>query len=802
MNLGQYEYSCYTCKVLVNGQEVGGIYSWSWYENKVSFVMPSNTQSGYMQVKDSKGNLSNQFNFSISIDPSTTHPSISSMSPQAITPGDIITIVGSNFGSSQGNSTIVVDSYIANGTVISWADTQIQYKTSSYWDATSRKIGIKKCNGSYSCQSVVYGGYFYIQPKITSLDYVAGPVGMKVTIYGNYLKDNNVHSDTSASYAVKVYFNGVPALYPANGIWTSSVVEAFVPSGATSGNVTLEISSDTGEKVTVSGPYFTIWEKISNDEYSSLQLYFKQINLPQAWGIASNRRSITVAVIDDGVYSNHPDLKNVMWQNTDEIIGNSKDDDNNGYIDDRYGWDFVNNTSDVTPLGSHGTQVAGIIGAEKDNEEGIAGVNQDVKIMPLIVCASQGCMDYSKAIRYAVDNGAEVINLSLGTVAVSGYTTSVNDAINYAYNHNVLIVTAAGNGDTIGGQGFDLGQIPQSPVCNNDQRGDKVIGVGAVDSQNYRPQWSNYGSCIDIWAPGVDIISTAAPAYSTLGGFYTSASGTSFSAPIVTGIVSLLKATYPTITSEEVAAILVNNSNGGIVDAYKVLSANYTPVNQHIEAPTNQSSNSQNNSGISSDGIVSEEKSLVIKVDKGLAKRLSGSILLQVEKNGEAWYVNPTDQNKYYLQNGSVAYNALRVFGLGITNSDLEKIPVGVESRFLDTDTDGDGLVDKLEEGLKTDPNKNDTDGDGVSDGEEVLKRGTNPLGTGMFSYNNTLINRLKGRILLQVQSKGEAWYINPVDGKRYYMKDGDAAYQIMRFLSLGITNADLRKISVGILGN
>lgn len=592
MNLGAYAYSCSNCKVLINSQEVSGISSYSWYEDRISFTMPGSAQSGYIQIKDSKGNLSNQFNLTISTDPSTTTPIINSMSPQAITPGNTITITGSNFGSSRGSSQLMIGGTTAYGTIVSWTDTQIQYQTSTYWDDTSQKIGIKKCKSYYECQSIVYGGYFYIQPRITSLDYTSGPVGTTVTISGSYLKNSNVSSDASSTYVAKVYFNGVAATYPVNGTWTSSTLEANVPNGATSGYVTLEISANTGEKVTATGPYFTVWENISNDEYSSLQLYLKQINLPQAWGVASNRRSITVAVIDDGVYNNHPDLQNKMWQNTDEIIGNGIDDDGNGYVDDRYGWDFVNITSDVTPLGSHGTQVAGIIGAEKDNGIGIAGVNPTVKIMPLIVCASNGCIDYSKAIRYAVDNGAEVINLSLGTTAVSGYTTSVNAAIDYAYDHGVLIVTAAGNGDTVGGIGFDLGQIPQSPVCNSDQTGNKVIGVGAVTSENYRTQWSNYGSCVDIWAPGVDVISTAVPVYSTLGGFYDVADGTSFSAPIITGIVSLLKATYPTMTSQEAISLLVNNSNGGVVDAYKTLSANFTPSNtQTVQTPTNNSTN-------------------------------------------------------------------------------------------------------------------------------------------------------------------------------------------------------------------
>jgi len=196
--------------------------------------------------------------------------------------------------------------------------------------------------------------------------------------------------------------------------------------------------------------------------------------------------------------------------------------------------------------------------------------------------------------------------------------------------------------------------------------------------------------------------------------------------------------------------------------------------------------------------FIQAQKDLVTKIDKALTQRVAGKILLQVQDHGEAWYVDPILQSRFYLADGTRAFGALRKFGLGITNKDLAKIPVGIEKRFLDVDTDADGLADKLEEGLGTDKNKKDTDGDGVSDYDEVIKNQTNPLGTGKLTYDNKLLSRLKGRIVLQVESRGEAWYINPADGKRYYMKDGDAAYQIMRFLSLGITNENIRKINIG----
>ncbi|KKS34963.1 MAG: hypothetical protein UU95_C0006G0006 [Parcubacteria group bacterium GW2011_GWC2_42_12] len=149
------------------------------------------------------------------------------------------------------------------------------------------------------------------------------------------------------------------------------------------------------------------------------------------------------------------------------------------------------------------------------------------------------------------------------------------------------------------------------------------------------------------------------------------------------------------------------------------------------------------------------------------------------------------------MADGATAYGALRKFGLGITDKDLAKIPLGLETRFRDTDTDADGLADKLEEGLGTDANNPDTDNDGFKDGDEI-SQGHNPLGQGKLTVDQKLVNRLNGRIVLQVQQRGQAWYLNPADGKRYYMKDGSAAYEIMRYLSLGITNENIYQIGMG----
>ncbi len=196
--------------------------------------------------------------------------------------------------------------------------------------------------------------------------------------------------------------------------------------------------------------------------------------------------------------------------------------------------------------------------------------------------------------------------------------------------------------------------------------------------------------------------------------------------------------------------------------------------------------------------IVDLEKRLVEKIDQKIVNRVKGKILLQTEANGEAWYVDPASENKFYMKDGLAAYDIMSALGLGISNANLEKIPLGIQQNIYSLkDSDSDGIPDNLEIAIGTDPLKSDTDSDGFDDKTEILA-GFKPKGTDKYAYNTKLIDRLKGRIALQVESHGEAWYINPNDGKRYYLGDGNTAYNVMRFLSLGIKNDDLRKIQVG----
>lgn len=162
-----------------------------------------------------------------------------------------------------------------------------------------------------------------------------------------------------------------------------------------------------------------------------------------------------------------------------------------------------------------------------------------------------------------------------------------------------------------------------------------------------------------------------------------------------------------------------------------------------------------------------------------------GNILLTVEEHGEAYYVHPRNQAWYYLGRPADAFAVMREQGVGITNADLRRIPVGLVASG-GTDTDGDQLADALETALQTNPAARDTDGDGYSDYTE-LTNGYNPNGSGTISYDPAFSHAQSGVILLQVESAGEAWYVNPTDNKRYFLGRPADAFAVMRSLGIGI---------------
>lgn len=179
--------------------------------------------------------------------------------------------------------------------------------------------------------------------------------------------------------------------------------------------------------------------------------------------------------------------------------------------------------------------------------------------------------------------------------------------------------------------------------------------------------------------------------------------------------------------------------------------------------------------------------------DNGLRTRLRGRIMIKVEDFGRAYYIHPQNQNLYSLGRPEDAFSVMREQGVGIGNADLYKIPVGVLGDS--SDADGDGLSDYLEATLGLDPARADTDGDGYADGNE-LAGGYSPWGAGRQNIDERFARGQAGRILLQVERNGEAWYVNPDDGKRYFLGRPADAFNVMRSLGLGISNEDFGQLS------
>ncbi len=308
---------------------------------------------------------------------------------------------------------------------------------------------------------------------------------------------------------------------------------------------------------------------LPNDPDLKLQTYLTTVNAQEAWTWARNAQNVVIAIIDTGVQLNHPDLKANLWKNEDEIENNGIDDDLNGYVDDVYGWDFVNNTSDNSVKLSkgyqkyavnHGTVIAGIIAGVADNRQGISGVAWKAKLMSLRAINSQGqgnTYDIARAIDYAVKNGAQIINLSF----IGNKTDPILAAsIQRAYQANVVVVAAAGNEINLG---VDLDQKPKYPVCYDFDK-NMVLGVGSVNKNAKISSFSNFGSsCLDIMAPGENFYSTQVyqaklnDFQNPYGGSW---SGTSFAAPLVSGTVALIKKIDPNFSIEEIHKLIKENA--------------------------------------------------------------------------------------------------------------------------------------------------------------------------------------------------------------------------------------------------
>ncbi|HAS41721.1 MAG TPA: hypothetical protein DCS93_14680 [Microscillaceae bacterium] len=288
--------------------------------------------------------------------------------------------------------------------------------------------------------------------------------------------------------------------------------------------------------------------------YSNQESYLKKIKADLAWDVTKGSSEVIIAITDTGLDMDHPDLVNNIYKNTDEIDENGIDDDNDGYVDNVLGWDFIgatldnpvaDNNPDIGANGQeHGTHVTGIIGASLDNNVGIAGIAPNCKLLILKIGDDSGINKVARgyeAIVYAADQGAHIINASWGGVS-DLHSKVEQEAITYATSKGALVITSAGNSNN--------GTLYQDPSAYQ-----FVMSVASVTNQDAKSGFSNYGKNTDISAPGESIMSTVA------NGLYNVRQGTSMASAIVAGAAALVKSQYPKATGLQIAEILKATSD-------------------------------------------------------------------------------------------------------------------------------------------------------------------------------------------------------------------------------------------------
>ena len=340
-------------------------------------------------------------------------------------------------------------------------------------------------------------------------------------------------------------------------------------------------------------PYFASkgsWGQSYDDQWAIKRVGFTA-GRNSAWQAPGKKaKPVVVAVIDTGLDWNHQDFTwSSIWKNKDEIPDNGIDDDDNGYIDDVIGWDFWRNTNKPWDRDGHGTFVTGVIAATQNNGVGIAGINPQARIMVLKALNNFGHTRASylaETIIYAANNGAQVISMSVGG---KNLTRTEKTAIDYAHSRGVVTIVAGGN------EGINVDEYGMAGM-------DHVITVAASDYNDRRTVFSNWGSRIDIAAPGTDVLGprarrtdlmrdipgvkyTAGEAFVGPDTRYYRASGTSFSVPIIAGTASLILSRYPNLTNTQVKRLLLQSAKDietpgwdqytgyGILDARAALSA-------------------------------------------------------------------------------------------------------------------------------------------------------------------------------------------------------------------------------------
>lgn len=281
------------------------------------------------------------------------------------------------------------------------------------------------------------------------------------------------------------------------------------------------------------------------------------IDMEEGWALEQGDTSIVVGIIDTGCKLDHPDLQGRIWKNYDEIPGNGIDEGHNGFIDDVTGWDFAYSDNNPVDDYGHGTNVTGIIGANGNNNKGLAGVDWNCKLMILKGLNSENWGYYSwwsDALHYAADNGVNVINMSIGGADAS---TTLSDAVNYALSKNITIVACMMN--TNSNTVFYPAAYPG------------VIAVGATNPDDKRTHpffWdplsgSNYGSHISVVAPGNYIYGLDYQSNINYSSYW---GGTSQATPLVTGLAALILAQNPSLTPAQIKTLIQNTSEDQVGD--------------------------------------------------------------------------------------------------------------------------------------------------------------------------------------------------------------------------------------------
>lgn len=281
----------------------------------------------------------------------------------------------------------------------------------------------------------------------------------------------------------------------------------------------------------------------------------KNIRAENVWNQNKRGENIIVAVIDSGIDDTHPELSTQLYTNPNEIPGNNKDDDGNGFIDDVHGYDFTKNSGNLYDSTGHGTHVAGIIAANHEVGKAV-GVAPKAKILALDFFDDTGggsVFDAIKAMNYAAQAGARVVNASWGG---QGCSLALKQAIDNLGQQNILFVTAAGN------SGKNIDFIPSYPAAFDSST---QITVGASTFENYTAGFSNFGNKVHLVAPGAHIFSTIPGYYNDDGELITHRfdNGTSMAAPFVSGAAALLLSAFPQATPVDIKQALMSSVKAG-----------------------------------------------------------------------------------------------------------------------------------------------------------------------------------------------------------------------------------------------